>query len=274
MDINAYARQMLKSLSTVKSSEVRKAMLKEVAKTLQGKDVKKTVDPDLQNAIAEIASMFDSLQMMAQAEGEVEMDANPEEPVENAAGDEDENNEPDPDETDEDKIKRLELEKADLEAAILKAEGSTGSDDAEDRKDEDQPDASAESVAEVSKTQNTIMNTLLINGLKDIAKSIAGMNEKVNDQGTAIENMLKDFGVDKELEEINKNAPKKPVTKAKPVLNTDDAVGLLASINEQLSQANGKEVSKAEKVEMGKQPIRKNLRPALSAFLTYKPSNN
>ena len=73
ININEYAKTIIKSLSKVKSSEARKYMLQAVAKTLQGKDVKKNTDPELQSAIAEIAAMLDSLQMMASGEASVEM---------------------------------------------------------------------------------------------------------------------------------------------------------------------------------------------------------
>ena len=282
ININEYAKTIIKSLSKVKSSEARKYMLQAVAKTLQGKDVKKNADPELQSAIAEIAAMLDSLQMMASGQAEVEMEDDNKN--ENETDEERKTREEDEalakagheDETDEEKKAREEEEDEALEKAkkLIKdsaPDGATGSDDAEGRKDDDLPPATEDAIADVAK--NALMNTLLMSGMKEIAKAVQELGANQKDQGNAIDNILKDFGFD------GKTKPgeeKKPVSKSsgKPVFNTDDSVKFLEGIQKSIEEMNGREIKKEETAIQGSNAIRTNLQPAMKSLLTYIPSNN
>jgi len=277
ININEYAKTIIKSLSQVKSSEARKHMLQAVAKTLQGKDVRKNADPELQSAIAEIAAMFDSLQMMASGQAEVEMAGDTEEEV--GAEETEEEKEArekagHEDETEEEKKTREDDEALAKAKKLIKdsaPEGATGSDDAEDRKDEDLPPVTEDAIADVAK--NALMNTLLMSGMKEIAKAIQGISDNQKDQGNAIENILKDFGFDGKTKTEEKE---KPVNKStgKPVFNTDDSVKFLEGIQKSIAEMNGREINKEEKAIQGSNAIRTNLHPAMKSLLTYVPSNN
>lgn len=263
MEKNKLIKQLISTLPHVKSNEARKSILLGLAGALKGSDVKKALDPETQTLLQNIISMVNQIQQMNQSGETIEMreeneDEKTQDPIlERQKEDED----------DKDKEK---AEKSD--------NGSTASDDAEERKEEDLTESTKEAIAEVQKAiegignnkkesvnMSSVSNAIIMDSVSDIAKSVKSIVGQQNQNTKAIENLLGGLEI---TDKIKKSAEiAKSEKRPKPVLNTDDAANFLKEINKSLSNMDGREVKKEESEAVKNMTARESLGSVMKALL-------